>query len=71
MGASVAARKKRKYQQSEWGFVEPGKTTTSVDVARTWVRESGGSIQQLVVKEITDEVPEEWVQAGAEAGSGS
>jgi hypothetical protein len=64
----VAARKKRKSQSCEWEFGEPCKATTPVDVAGTWVRESGGGIQHLVVKKITDEImPEEWNQAGAEA----
>jgi hypothetical protein len=44
MGAFVVTRKKTKYQRSEWGFGEPGKTATSVDVAGTWMREADGSI---------------------------
>jgi hypothetical protein len=48
MGTSVAARKKRKYQQSEWGFGEPCKIATLVDVTGTWMREAGGGVQYQV-----------------------
>jgi hypothetical protein len=57
---------KRKSQSCEWAFGEPCKATTPVDVAGTWVRESDGGLQHLVVKKMTDE-REEWHQAGADA----
>jgi hypothetical protein len=62
----VAARKKRKAQSCEWEFGESCQATTPVDVAGTWVRESGGGLQQLVVKKIMDE-PAVWSQSGADA----
>jgi hypothetical protein len=62
----VVARKKRKAQSCEWESGESCQATTPVDVAGTWVRDSGGGLQQLVVKKIMDG-PAVWSQAGADA----
>jgi hypothetical protein len=61
-----ATERKRKNQKSEWCLGEPDETTTTVDVAGTWLRESSGNIQQLVVKDLAAELPENWMQAGAD-----
>jgi hypothetical protein len=49
MEDSMPGRKKKRARKSYGSSGTPGSTSTSVDVAETWMREKGGVLQELVV----------------------
>jgi hypothetical protein len=68
MEDSVPGRKKKRARKSYRSSGTPGSTSTSVDLAGTWMREEGGVVQQLVVSK-TDAIwlgPWEFSQSGGD-----
>jgi hypothetical protein len=70
MEDSVPGRKKKRARKNYGSSGTPGSTSSSVDVARTWMREEGGVVQKLVVTK-TDATwlgPWECSQSGGDEG---